>query len=66
MLSDTDFKVSKKFKAYGEKSFMGRKYMGIFRYTFVLDKNQKIVKVFDKVKPPVHVQEVLDYLKEIK
>ena len=65
MLSDTDFSIAKKYKAYGEKSFMGRKYMGIFRYTFVVDKNQKVIKVFEKVKPPTHVQEVLDYLKEL-
>ncbi len=63
MLSDTDFAVSKKYKVYGPKKFMGKTFQGISRTTFVLDKNKKIIKIFDKVKPPLHPKEVLDFLK---
>lgn len=65
LLSDTDFKVSEKYGVYGEKSFMGRKYMGISRVTFILDKNKKVIKVFEKVNPLGHAKEVLAALKAI-
>ncbi len=64
MLSDTDFEVAKKFDTYGEKKFMGRKYMGIFRKTFVIDKTRKIVKEFDAVKPEGHAEEVLEFIEK--
>lgn len=63
LLSDTDFKVSGQYGVYGEKSFMGRKYMGISRVTFVLDKGKKVIKVFEKVQPLGHAGEVLDFVK---
>ena len=62
LLSDPDYKVARKYGVYGEKSFMGRSYMGIARTTFVLDKKGKILKVFDKVKPETHAEEVLEFL----
>lgn len=58
ILSDTDFSVSNAYGVYGEKSFMGRKYMGISRVTFII-KNGKVVKVFDSVSPKGHAEEVL-------
>ncbi len=63
LLSDEDFAVAKSYSAYGPKTFMGRKYKGIFRMTFVLDKKRRIIKIFDSVKPEGHAQEVLDFLK---
>lgn len=65
LLSDPEFKTSKKYRSYGKKSFMGRTYDGIYRNTFVLDKNRKIIKVFESVKPPIHSKEVLEYLKSL-
>ncbi|MFT4311668.1 MAG: peroxiredoxin [Candidatus Woesearchaeota archaeon] len=64
MLIDTDFSVSKEFGVYGEKSFMGKKYMGLSRETFVLDKNRKVVKHFPKVKPLGHAKEVLEWIQD--
>jgi peroxiredoxin Q/BCP len=46
LLSDSDFSVSKKYDSYGEKSFMGRKYLGIKRNTFIIDKNNKIIHIY--------------------
>lgn len=66
LLSDTDFKVSEKYGVYGEKKFMGRTYMGITRTTFVLDKDKKIIKVFEKVKPLGHSKDVLKFIEEHK
>ena len=45
-----------------EKSFMGKKYMGVERTTYVLDENGIIVKIFDKVNPIGHAKDVAAYL----
>ncbi|MBS3079913.1 peroxiredoxin [Candidatus Pacearchaeota archaeon] len=65
LLSEPDFEISKKYKVYSEKSFLGKKFMGIKRTTFIIQ-NGKIVKVFDNVKPTGHAQEVLDFLHELR
>ena len=66
LLSDPGFTVSKKYGAYGEKSFMGRKFQGIHRRTFVLDRNRTKIKVFEKPKVISHSREVLDFIKGLK
>lgn len=66
LLSDQDFKVSKNYEVYGQKSFMGKKYMGISRVTFILDENNRILKIFEKVVSMGHAKEVLKFLKELK
>jgi len=63
LLSDQEFKVCNNYKVYGEKKFMGRKYQGIFRVTYVLDNDKKILKIYDNVSATGHAQEVLDYIK---
>ena len=65
LLSDTDFSVSTKYGVYGEKSFMGKKYLGISRTTFVLDKNNKIIKIFGNVKPEGHSKEILEFIQSL-
>jgi len=62
LLTDPDFLVAQSFDSYGKKKFMGREYMGIFRKTFVLDENDKLVAVFDDVTPKGHAEEVLKSL----
>lgn len=62
LLADPDFKVAKSYKVFGKKQFMGKKYNGISRTTFILDKDKNILKVFENVKPEGHVEKVLDYL----
>lgn len=63
LLSDPDFSVSKSYGVYGEKSFLGKKYFGISRVTFIIDKNKNIIKTYTKVKPITHATEVLKFLK---
>jgi len=63
LLSDTNFKTCKKYKVYGEKSFMGKKFLGIKRTTFILDKNKKIIKIYGNVKVFNHGKEVLEFVK---
>ncbi len=60
LLADTDKAISEAYGTYGEKKFMGRKYMGNHRMTFLIDEKGKIKKIFDKVKPDEHAGEVLE------
>jgi peroxiredoxin Q/BCP len=59
LLADTDRAISEGFGTYGEKKFMGRTYMGVNRMTFLIDEKGKIKKIFSKVKPEDHAEEVL-------
>jgi peroxiredoxin Q/BCP len=59
LLSDTDTNVARLYGAYGEKSMYGRKYLGVFRYTFLIDKSGTIRKIWSTVKPDDHANEVL-------
>jgi thioredoxin-dependent peroxiredoxin len=59
LLADTDRALSEKYGTYGEKKFMGRKYMGVHRMTFLIDEKGKIKKIYEKVKPDDHAEEVL-------
>jgi peroxiredoxin Q/BCP len=62
LLSDPEHQVAELYGAWGEKKMYGRTYMGIIRSTFVIDEEGRIVKVFPKVKPKNHSQEVLAVL----
>ena len=65
LLSDPEHKLAEEFGVWKEKSMYGRKYMGIERSTFILDKNGKIEKEWRKVKVKGHVDEVIEYLSAI-
>ena len=62
LLSDPEHKLAEEFEVWKEKSMYGRKYMGIERSTFIIDKNGKIEKEWRKVKVKGHVDEVIEYL----
>ena len=49
-----------------EKSMYGKKYFGINRSTFILDKKGKILQSWSKVKVKDHVEEVIKFIKENK
>lgn len=62
LLSDENFEMLNDYGVWKEKSMYGRKYMGIERTTFIIDEKGKIQEVFDKVKVPGHVEEVISKL----
>ncbi len=62
LLSDPEHQVAEMYGAWGEKTMYGRTYMGIIRSTYIIDEEGRILKVFAKVKPKNHSQEVLDVL----
>lgn len=59
LLADTDKQIVEAYGVWGEKSMYGRKYMGTFRKTFLIDGDGKIVKIFEKVDVSAHADEVL-------
>jgi peroxiredoxin Q/BCP len=59
LISDVDKKVVNKYGVWQEKSLYGRKFMGIVRSTFIIDKEGVLRKIFPKVKVKGHVDEVL-------
>ncbi len=62
LLSDPEHRVATTYDAWGAKTMYGKTYMGVLRSTFVINAEGKIIKVFPKVKPEGHAQEVLAYL----
>ena len=63
LLADVDEKVCKQFDVLKEKNMYGKKVIGIERTTFLIGPDQKLLKVFPKVKPEGHAEEVLKELK---
>jgi peroxiredoxin Q/BCP len=59
LLADTDHVVADAYGVYGEKQFMGKKYMGVDRKTFLIDEQGRVKKVFDKVNVEQHADEVM-------
>ncbi len=66
LLSDEKKLVLEKYGVWKEKSMYGRKYMGVERSTFIIDKTGKVRKIFRKVKVADHNKEVMEALKELK
>ncbi|MGV8171125.1 MAG: thioredoxin-dependent thiol peroxidase [Candidatus Woesearchaeota archaeon] len=62
LLADIDKKVVNSYRVWKEKSFMGRKYMGTSRETFLIDEKGKIIKHFDEVNVKNHSKEILELL----
>ncbi|HEX7568993.1 MAG TPA: thioredoxin-dependent thiol peroxidase [Verrucomicrobiae bacterium] len=59
LLADEDRKIVNDYGVWGEKSFMGRKYPGVYRVTFLIGPDGRIKKIWPLVKPEEHVAEVL-------
>lgn len=59
LLADHDHAVAEAYGVWAEKSMYGKKYMGVERSTFLIDKSGKLVNSWRKVKVPGHAEEVL-------
>jgi peroxiredoxin Q/BCP len=59
LAADADKEVANAYGVWAEKSMYGRKYMGVERSTFLIDKQGRIVRSWRKVKVPGHAEEVL-------
>ena len=63
LLADENHEVAEKYGVWIEKSMYGKKFWGVERTTFLLDAGGVIEKIFRKVKPETHSEQVLDALK---
>jgi peroxiredoxin Q/BCP len=59
LASDETRTMLEAYGAWGEKSMYGRKYLGIFRKTFLIDAKGRIAQIWPKVRVPGHAEEVL-------
>ena len=59
LASDEDGAISDAFGTWVEKSMYGRKYMGMERATYLIDRGGKVLREWRKVKVPGHAEEVL-------
>ncbi len=62
LLCDVDKAAATAYDVYKEKNMYGKKVMGIVRTTFLIGEDGKIEKIFSKVKPEGHAEEVLSVL----
>lgn len=60
LISDEDLEIHKIFDNWQMKKFMGKEYMGTLRRTFLIDENQKLIKIIEKPKVKDHTNEILN------
>ena len=65
LLVDEGGEIAGTYGSYGLKKFMGKEYMGITRSTFIINPEGKLAKIYRKVKPEPHAQEVLQDIAEL-
>ena len=65
LIADTDHEICKAYGVWKQKSMFGKKYMGIDRSTFVIDRRGMIAKVFEKVQIGGHAEEVAKAVEEL-
>ena len=60
LLADQEKKVAKLYGVWEKKNFMGREYMGVQRRSFLIDPEGRVAKIYPKVQPDKHPQEVYE------
>ncbi len=66
LLADEEKKTVNDYGVWSLKKFMGREYMGILRWTFLINPEGKIAKIYENVKPTEHVDEILKDMKMLR
>jgi peroxiredoxin Q/BCP len=65
LIADEDKQIVQAYGAWGQKSFLGRKYQGTYRVTFLIGPDGRIRKIWPSVKPAEHAREILAALSAI-
>ena len=65
LASDEAREAIEAYGVWGEKTMFGRKYMGVIRSTFLIDRKGKIARIWRKVRVPGHAEEVLESVKSL-
>lgn len=63
LLADADHAVAEQYGVWGEKTMYGRTYWGVNRVTFLIDEDGRIERVYEKVTPQEHAEELLQALR---
>lgn len=66
LVADEDHAVAERYGVWGEKMMFGRKYWGVLRTTFVIDAKGRVARVFEKVQPEGHGEEVAKAVEEMR
>ncbi len=66
LLADTDTSVSQLYGVWKEKNLYGKKFIGVNRETFLIDRQGIVRKVWSKVKPDDHAAEVLETIEALE
>lgn len=66
LLADPNKKIIEKYGVWGEKNMYGKKSMGLFRTTFLIDEKGVIYKIFKKPKTAIHSEEILKASADLK
>ena len=64
LLSDEDSELCSKYDVLKDKSMFGKKYLGIDRSTFIIDKKGNVIKIWRSVKVNGHIDEILAFLEK--
>lgn len=62
LAADTDHAIARAYGAWGEKQFLGKRFEGTHRVSFLVGSDGKILRVYPNVKPAEHAEEVLDHV----
>ena len=65
LVADPEKKIVQEYGVWGEKRFMGRKYQGTHRVTFLIGPDGRIAKIWPAVKPVGHAAEVLQAVRDL-
>ena len=65
LIADTDHAICEAYGVWAQKSMFGKKYWGVNRTTFIVDAKGRIAKIFEKVNPLGHAEEVAAAIDEI-
>lgn len=65
LLADEKHQVAEQYDVWVEKSMYGKKYWGVERSTFIINPDGAVEKIFRKVKPQTHSEQILSALAEL-
>lgn len=60
LLADPDRKIIDAYGSWGPKQMFGRKYMGVYRQTFIIDEKGRVERAFRKVHSKKHTAQILE------
>ena len=64
LIADTEKTVVNDYSVYGQKTFWGKSYMGIYRTTFIIDEKGIIEEIIEKVETKNHTNQIIETLKQ--